>query len=884
LRRYGLSFDQVVNAVQTGSIDLPGGKIKTAQGEILVRSKGQLYTGREFEAIPLITLAGGTVVRLGQVASVIDGFTDVDIKARFNGKPAAVVRISRTSEQDIIEIANIARNYVAAHDYKMNKDIDLAIWGDLSVLVRDRIELMVRNGFQGITLVFIALALFLNFRLAFWVAIGIPISFMAAFLVLNAFGQTVNMISLFAFIMTLGILVDDAIIVGENIYTHYNRGKSPSAAVIDGLKEVGGPVVMAVSTTVVAFLPLMFIAGIMGKFIAVMPMAVIIILIVSLGEALIILPAHLNHALAQSEKKRAKLNSWHERLRKRIEGLLQFTIKRLYTPAINYVVKNRYFTFSIGIGVLIISLGIVAGGYVPFVFFPKGESDWLIAEINYPLGTPVSLTEAAVRHLETNAFELNTAFSDFSEENGDLVQNTFALVGLIPRRDWKPPQIGSHVGEVWVELVTSGERPGISTNEILNRWRSQAGELPGIERLAFFTLEGGPAGNAIEIQLSGDDFEQLSLAADELKNEIETYPGTYDISDNFRPGKQEKKLRVKAGARSIGVTMRGLARQVRQAFYGEEALRIQRGRDDVKVMVRYADQQRSSLSGFDDMRIRTSAGQEIPIEEVADIAHGRAYSTINRVDRKRTVTVISDIDETTANASQIVADLKANFLPGLVERYSGVSFDLEGQAKRTGESIDSLKSGYLLAMMGIFLLLASQFRSYIQPVIIMMAIPFGLIGAVFGHLVMGMEFTIISIFGIVALSGIVVNDALILIDFINRAVRSGVDIETAVVESGKARFRPVLLTSITTIAGLLPILLETSFQAQFLIPMAISICFGLLAATMLTLLYVPALYLIIRDVRNSVVARFQRAEEKPQLAGGEGQMAVDRDPMAEERR
>jgi multidrug efflux pump subunit AcrB len=578
------------------------------------------------------------------------------------------------------------------------------------------------------------------------------------------------------------------------------------------------------------------------------------------------------------------LDSWHERLRKRIEGRLQFTIQRLYTPAINYVVKNRYFTLSIGIGVLIISLGIVAGGYVPFVFFPKGESDWLIAEINYPLGTPVSLTEAAIRHLETSAFELNTAFSDFSEENGDLVQNTFALVGLIPRRDWKPPQIGSHVGEVWVELVTSGERPGISTNEILNRWRSQAGELPGIERLAFFTLEGGPAGNAIEIQLSGDDFEQLSLAADELKNEIETYPGTYDISDNFRPGKQEKKLRVKAGARSIGVTMRGLARQVRQAFYGEEALRIQRGRDDVKVMVRYADQQRSSLSGFDDMRIRTSAGQEIPIEEVADIAHGRAYSTINRVDRKRTVTVISDIDETTANASQIVADLKANFLPGLVERYSGVSFDLEGQAKRTGESIDSLKSGYLLAMMGIFLLLASQFRSYIQPVIIMMAIPFGLIGAVFGHLVMGMEFTIISIFGIVALSGIVVNDALILIDFINRAVRSGVDIETAVVESGKARFRPVLLTSITTIAGLLPILLETSFQAQFLIPMAISICFGLLAATMLTLLYVPALYLIIRDVRNSVVARFQRAEEKPQLAGGEGQMAVDRDPMAEERR
>ena len=868
LRRYGLSFDQVVAAVQAGSIDLPGGTIKTEQGEILVRSKGQLYTGKEFENIPLITLTDGTVVRLGQVASVIDGFADVDIKARFNGKPAAVVRINRTSDQDVVE---------------MTGDIDLAIWGDLSVLVQDRIDLMLRNGLQGIVLVFIALALFLNFRLAFWVAIGIPVSFMGAFLVLNGLDQTINMISLFAFIMTLGILVDDAIIIGENVYFHYNQGKSPSAAVIDGLKEVGWPVVMAVSTTIVAFIPLMFISGIMGKFIAVMPMAVIIILLVSLFEALVILPSHLDHALKQSEKQSARQISWHERLRGRVEGILQAAIKRLYTPAINYVVRNRYFTFSIGIGILIISLGIVAGGYVPFVFFPKGESDWLIAEVNYPLGTPVSMTETAIQHLEKKAFDLNGAFPEFSKQNGDLVKNTFSLVGLIPRRDWKPAEIGSHVGEVWVELVTTGERKGVSTSQILSRWRNQVGELPGVERLAFFTLEGGPAGNAIEIQLSGQDINQLSLAADELKKEIKTYPGTYDISDNFRPGKQEKKLRVKEGARSIGVTMRSLARQIRQAFYGEEALRIQRGRDDVKVMIRYANQQRSSLAGFEEMRIRTPDGREIPIEEVADISHGRAYSIINRVDRKRTITVISDIDETIANSSRIVADLKANFLPKLVERYPGISFDLEGQEKRTSESVDSLKSGYVLALMGIFLLLASQFRSYIQPVIIMMAIPFGLIGAIFGHLVMGMEFTIISVFGIVALSGIVVNDALILIDFINRAVRSGVDVETAVVESGRARFRAVLLTSLTTIAGLLPILLERSFQAQFIIPMAVSICFGLLAATVLTLLYVPALYLIVRDIKNWVAARLRRAEKVPQ-AEDDGQMPVDRQTMTEERR
>jgi len=832
LRRYGLSFDQVTSAVRTGSIDLPGGKIKTEQGEILIRAKGQLYTGHEFEKLPLITLGDGTVVRLGQVAKVIDGFEELDLKTRFNGKKAAIVQVSRTSEQDIIEIANIARHYVETQKSKIAEDLEVAVWGDISVMVRDRIDLI------------------LNLRLAFWVAIGIPISFMAAFVVLNGFDQTINMISLFAFIMTLGILVDDAIIVGENVYSHYTRGKSPSAAVIDGLKEVGGPVVMAVSTTIVAFTPMLFIAGIMGKFIAVMPLAVIIILIVSLGEALIILPTHLYHALTQTEKRDRKFTSWHERLRGKIERGLQFVIERVYSPAIKYVVKNKYFTFSIGIGVLIVSLGIIAGGYVAFVFFPKGESDWIVAEIVYPLGTPFKLTENTVTHLEKKSFKLNTLYPQFTEKNGNLVINAFSIVGAIPRRDWKPPEFGGHVGEVWLELASSEKRTDISTHAILAKWRDLIGEIPGVERLQFATLEGGPAGNPIDIQLRGQDFDQLKQAAAELKSEIATYPGTFDITDNFKPGKQEQKIRIKDGARSIGITMRDLARQVRQAFYGDEALRIQRGRDDVKVMVRYSDKERRSIAGIEDMRIRTVDGYEIPIEEVADITTGRSYSVVNRVDRKRTISVLSDIDEAIANASVIVADLKANFLPGLVDRYPGLTYALEGQEKRTRESLDSIKTGYFLAMMGIFLLLASQFRSYFQPLIIMMAIPFGLIGAIMGHLILGMEFTLVSIFGIVALSGIVVNDSLILIDFINRAVRSGMDVERAVIESGRARFRPVLLTSVTTVAGLFPLLLERSFQAQFLVPMAVSLCFGLMVATILTLLYVPALYLIVKDITN----------------------------------
>ena len=891
LRRYGLSFDDVVSAVRSGSIDLPGGKIKTEQGEILIRSKGQLYTGQEFETLPVITLEDGTVVKLGDVARVMDGFEDLDIKTRFRGQPAAIVQISRTSEQDIIEIARIAQDYVERHKSNMPEGLDIAIWGDISAMVEDRIDLMLRNGLQGILLVFIALALFLNFRLAFWVALGIPISFMAAFMVLETMGQTINMLSLFAFIMTLGILVDDAIIIGENIYTHYGRGKSPAAAVVDGLKEVGAPVVMAVLTTVVAFLPLMFVAGIMGKFMAVMPLAVIIILIVSLAEALVILPCHLNDALRRSEKKSGIFNAWHLRLTATLERILQIVIERYYTPAINYVVKNRYFTFSIGLGVFIISLGIVIGGYVPFVFFPKSESDWLVVEVVYPLGTPFEITGDAIEHFEQKSFEINEVFSEFSNKNGALVKNTFSIVGAIPRRDWKPPEFGSHVGQVWLELASSEKRAGISTNSILSKWRNLIGEMPGADRLTFATLEGGPAGNPIEIQLKGRNFDQLRQAADELKAEIATYPGTFDVSDDFRPGKPEKKIRIREGVRSLGITMRSLARQVRQAFYGDEALRIQRGRDDVKVMVRYADDERRSLSGIEEMRIRTPQGHEIPIEEVAEILPGRAYSMVNRVNRKRTITVISDIDQTIANASMIVSDLKTNFLPTLIQRYPGLVYDFEGQEKRTRESMDSIKSGYLLAMMGIFLLLASQFRSYIQPVIVMTAIPFGLIGAILGHLVMGLEFTIVSVFGIVALSGIVVNDSLILIDFINRAVRDGLEFDRAVVESGRARFRPVLLTSITTIAGLFPLLLERSFQAQFLIPMAVSICFGLLAATVLTLLYVPALYLIVGDVRKLILGRRRRpeqigrrAEESPQLAGDRGQVPFDNDPMTEERK
>jgi HAE1 family hydrophobic/amphiphilic exporter-1 len=865
LRRYGLSFDRAAAAVKSGSLDLPGGKIKTKGGEFLVRSKGKLYTGEEFEQIPVITKSDGTTIRLKDVATVIDGFEDTDVKARFNGKPAALVVVRRTDSQDIIQISKTVKAYIEKHKDQMPDGITLGYWVDRAELVQDRIDLLMKNGVQGIVLVFVVLALFLSLGLAFWVAVGIPISFMGAFLVLDYFGASINMLSMFGFIMTLGILVDDAIIVGENVYSHYEAGKTAKQAVIDGMGQVGGPVLMAVTTTIVAFTPLMHIPGIMGKFVAVMPQAVICILAFSLVEALIILPAHLDGALTPAKPNKPKLYSlfffwleWfkkdvsdgHSWMRTRIESGLQFVIQRIYKPMLKYCLKNRYFTLAMGAGVLIMSMGLLAGGHVPFLLFGKTDSNWMISEIIYPLGTPFEATEKTIEQIERGAFNLNEYFRDRVVDGQDLIVNNFSQVGVIPRRDWKPPVFGGHCGEAWIEVVPASMRPDIPAPEIIAKWREMTGDVIGSEQLTYTIIDGGPGGNPIEIQLIGNDLDQLARAAEDLKGEIAQYPGTFDITDNFRPGKMEKRILIRPGAKVLGITMADIATQIRQAFYGDEALKIQRGKDDIKVMVRYSQQERQSESSIDELRIRTMDGRQVPLNQVAQIQMEQGYSAIQRVDRKRIITVISDVDENTANAQEIVTSLKNGYLNQLTTRFPGVTYDLEGQAKRTQDLIDSLIKGFGMCAMIIFLLLASQFRSYIQPLIIMTAIPFGLIGAVLGHLIMDLELTMFSLLGIVALSGIVVNDSLILIDFINTKVRGGMNNYDAVVEAGQNRFRPVLLTSVTTVAGLFPLLLETSFQAQFLIPMAVSISYGLMAATLLTLLFVPALYLVLSDIKS----------------------------------
>jgi HAE1 family hydrophobic/amphiphilic exporter-1 len=848
LRRYRLTFDQIAAAVRTGSLDLPGGVIKAAGGEVLIRAKGQRYTGKGFEEIPLITLADGTIIRLGDLADVIDGFQDTEQKGRFNGHPAALVQVRKTRDEDLINIARTVHNYIQKNTHKLPPGINMAPWGDLSLIVQDRIDLLVRNGIQGIILVFISLALFLRIGLAFWVALGIPISFMGAFCMLYWLGGSINMMSLFAFIMTLGILVDDAIIIGENIYAHYERGTPPIRAIIDGTGEVGVPVLMAVSTSIVAFMPLLYVSGIMGKFIRILPIAVITILAVSLWEAFVILPAHLAEALERDYGKSTKKKRWHTRFLDRVQNGLQYTIRRIYAPILTHVLKNRYFTFIVGLGVLIIIFGLIKGRHVPYVVFPKPASNYIQVQMSYPLGTPASLTEATIKKIEGMVPQMNQEFSGKKTDGKDIVLYSFALTGIISSPGFGGTEIGGHAGQVFLELLPAEER-SVTVTEVVNRWRELVGEIPGTERLTFSTLTGGPGGNPIEIQLIGHDFIELKKAANELKYEISRYQGTFDITDNFKPGKVEIKIKVKESARPLGITLADLARQMRQAFYGEESVRLQRGRDDVKVMVRYSESERRSLGTIEEMRIRNAVGNEVPFGEVAEVVYGRGYSVINRINRQRQITVMSDLDENIANAERILTELGSSFLPDLIRRYPGIRYSFEGQRQQSNESVGSLFRGFVIAILTIYLLLATQFRSYIQPIVVMVALPFGMVGAVLGHLLMGLPITLLSLLGVVALSGIVVNDSIILLDFINRAIRKGTPHRQAVEESGKARFRAVILTSLTTIAGLLPLLMERSFQAQFLIPMAVSISFGLLVATVLTLILVPALYLIVLDIK-----------------------------------
>ena len=852
LRRHGLTFDQIAMAIRRSSLDLPGGSIKTPGGEVLVRTKGQAYTAQDFEQLVLLTRPDGTRLTVSDVATVIDGFADTDQATKFQGKPAILVAAFRVGDQDALSIEAAVHEYIKSAERWVPEGISLGVWNNSGKILRDRRDLLLRNGGTGMVLVFITLALFLRFRLAMWVMVGMLLSFMGAIWLMPVLGVTINMISLFAFILVLGIVVDDAIIAGENIYTHQHRSGKGLQGAIDGAKEISVPVVFAVLTTIAAFVPLINVTGTIGKVMYVIPLVVISCLAWSLIESLWILPAHLSHYKHRDEKERHKEGLWR-RFQGGFADGIQRAMTRYYRPFLDACLRRRYLTMSVALSLLILTAAMILGGRLKWVFFPEVESDYVSASVTMPPGTPVGATTEAVQRLEDSAEQVRREMQEqygadqFRYVITAIGEHPFATIQRQNSGELSAGERSSHLGEVTIELQPAEGRTA-SSALVADRWRELTGRIPDAVAQTFTASLFEP-GKDIDVQLTGNELENLRAAKEELKLRLAEYAGVFEIGDSFRDGKEEIRLAIKPAAELTGLTLSDLGRQVRQAFYGEEAQRIQRGRDEIKVMVRYPEAERLSVSDLERMRIRLPGGVEVPFSEVAEAVPGRGYSSITRVDRRRAINVTADVDSSVASAGSVLEGLTHDVLPEILADYPGVAYTFEGQQAEQRETIAGLTRGFIIAMLVIFALLAIPLKSYVQPLIIMHAIPFGIVGAVLGHIALGYDLSILSLFGLVALTGVVINDGLVMVDFINRfRRRRRGDIHGAVREAGVARFRPILLTSLTTFVGLFPLLLEKSMQARFLIPMAVSLAFGVLFATLITLILVPASYIVVEDI------------------------------------
>lgn len=852
LRAHGLSLRQVADIVRRENRELPAGTLRGDAQEVLLRGNNRRTDGKGIGELPLITQPGGAVLTVKDLGNVRDEFIDMAALAEVNGRPAVALTVERSSDEDMLRIVDEVKRYVASA--QLPADYDLITWSDQTVEVRGRLSLLYENAALGLLIVFMLLVLFLDLKLAFWVALGIPFALFAATGYLYLADQSLNMISLFAFVMALGIVVDDAIVVGENIYAHRQMGKPLAQAAADGAHEVMPSILTSVSTTIVAFAPLLFVSGIMGKFMAVMPAAVIAMLVASLFESLTVLPTHLAHregVLFRIIHTVFYVFSWLVPLIEMARALaaraLQSFVSNVYAPTLRYAIMNRRVVISALLATLLVAVGFVRAGITPFVIFPKLDGNTILASVAFPDGTPEAVTRAATDRIEQAFWQINEQLSPADKSLG---VTSFRVVGTQVSAGGMPggndsAGSGSHLGSVEIELLDTEERE-ISSDEIVAAWRIAVGEIAGVEKLSIGSRNVGPSGIPIEFKLLASPAQtpQLEAAVERCKAKLADFPGVFDISDDSIPGKWEYRFRIKPEAAAMGVRTADLAETVRAAYYGEEVMRVQRGRHEVKIMVRYPRDERRRLATFDELRVRLSDGLERPIKELAEIEIVRGYSELNRLDQKRSITITADLDETVANARNIVATLRADFMPGLLEEFPEVQVRWEGQQEQTRESIGSLFRGFGVALLVMFVLLSFELKSYWQPLLILIAIPFGIIGAVGGHALLGLPLTMFSMFGLVGLTGIVVNDSIVLVDFINARLRAGLPIEQALLEAGTRRFRPVMLTTVTTVGGLLPILLETSLQAQILIPMATSIAFGEIFATVVVLLLVPTGYSI----------------------------------------
>jgi len=853
LRKYNLSFQQIAKSIQDWSLNIPSGSIETKNGEILIRSNSQGYTTYDFSKIPVIVDDDGSIVYLGDISNIKDTFSDkFDLDFIFNGENANLITVFRVGGQNALDISQMVREYVEYKNTQLPPSVKVTAWDDEARILSGRIETIVRNAQQGLILVIIVLALFLKPKLAFWVSLGIPISFMGGFWFFGPLDLSINMLSLFTFILVLGIVVDDAIVVGENIALFKERGMRPNEAAVKGALQVATPVFFAVLTTMVTFAPMLSVEGEIGSIWRIFPLVVISVLIWSLIESLTILPAHLAHSKDEDPKNPVLLSiskKWRIIQNKILKGLA-YIIHNFYRPTLLKAVDQPFSALSIAAGVFILTIGILGSGFLKFSFFPAVEDDLAIATIEYPSGTPLEATKEGFDKLDEAAKILEEELnSDFPDEM--IIKNRLSTIGYLPmltKTSRGPGNLdalfaGSNMAEVALELAPSEDR-AISTEEVVRRWRKVMPSLPGVKKLSFKS-DLFSAGDPINIQLSSKYMDDLISAKNEVKSELVKFPGVFDISDTYNVGKEEISINLLPAAKNYGVSMLMVASQVREAFYGLEVQTVQRGRNELKIMLQYPKSKRASISDLENMMIRTPNGSTIPVRQIAQLQIGEGLASIERKNRKRAINVTADVDPTIANANEVIGTVTSSILPRILQKYNSISYSLEGEQQEQGDNLKSLGKNFILAMIVVYMLLAIPFKSYFQPLVVMSSIPFGVTGAVVGHIFLGMNLSVLSMMGIVALTGVVVNDSLVMVDFINRYRREGNSIKEAVLEAGPRRFRPILLTSLTTFVGLIPLILEKSTQAKFMIPMAVSLSFGVLFATVITLLLVPVSYLTL---------------------------------------
>jgi multidrug efflux pump subunit AcrB len=887
LRKYGLTLQKLASVLRRENVEIPGGKIQATGETVLLRGKNKRLTGEEIAKLPVVTQADGTVLTVADLGTVRDGFDDTISYSRVNGQSAMVLSVDRTSEEDLLRIVDEVKAYIA--EKKLPAGYTMTIWNDTSIDVRERIELLTEDGLQGLVLVFLVLAIFLEFRLAMWVAMGIPFAILATCGLLYTTGDTLNMLTLFSFLMALGLLVDDAIVISENFHTHMEMGKSTTEAAIEAATEVAPSVIAGVFCTVIAFIPLFFVTGVMGKFIACMPLTVVGMLLISLVEGFTILPSHLGHdgmlqemraTIRGLRQSAANLNPWEtlgfgwlaqalllvadgvvlvfsyvmgslkrffDGVNRRADRLVVFLVERAYLPTLNWLLKRIPLALALQFAFLVLTLTFFKAGWTRYLTFPEMDGRLIQANISYPDGTPAHVTDAGVRQ----ATDAIRRLSDrFAAQGMPLVSVVHEAVGGTGGAPVGPDgrDSGEFVGNVNVELVGSEQRT-LTSQQIVAMWREETGPIAGVEKAVFEMRSMGPGGKDIEFKMlaSTADWPKLEQAVERTKDALARINGVYDISDDSYQGKWEYQIRMKDRGRSMGVTTADLAETVRAAFYGEEVMRLQRGRHEVKLMVRYPQEDRASIAALEQLRVRGNDNLERPITELAqfDIRHG--YSEIQRIDQRRAITITANVEESITTGGQAIADLQKAFLGQLSADFPEVAIRWEGQKEQDNESMASLGLGSIVALGAMFILLTFQLESVVQPMMILWLIPFAIAGAIWGHIFMRLDVTLFSVFGLVALMGMVVNDSIVLLDFINarRAENPEEPLKTAILEASRRRIRPVALNTVTSVIGLIPLLADRSFQAQALIPMGVSLVFGLATATVLGLLILPTIYYLV---------------------------------------